>query len=94
MICLPIYHIAAYSNLMFNMAHGFHTVLISNPRDIPVLVATFAKVKPAFFSGVNTLYDAMLNSPDFRHAGFLQPEALPAGRHRPAPRSPPNAGRR
>ncbi|RZA30315.1 MAG: long-chain-fatty-acid--CoA ligase, partial [Lysobacteraceae bacterium] len=30
-ICLPLYHIAAYSNLTFNMAHGFHSVLVTNP---------------------------------------------------------------
>ncbi|MEO7917812.1 MAG: AMP-binding protein, partial [Dokdonella sp.] len=70
MICLPIYHIAAYSNLLFNMAHGFHTVLISNPRDIPLLIATFAKTRPAFFSGVNTLYDALLNHPDVAKVDF------------------------
>ncbi|MEO6103080.1 MAG: AMP-binding protein, partial [Pseudoxanthomonas sp.] len=70
LVCLPMYHIAAYSNLTFNMAHGFHSVLVTNPRDIPALVATFAKVKPAFFSGVNTLYDALLNSPDFAKLDF------------------------
>jgi len=70
LICLPMYHIAAYSNLTFNIAHGFHSVLVTNPRDIPALVATFDKVKPAFFSGVNTLYDALLNSPDFAKLDF------------------------
>jgi len=70
MICLPVYHIAAYSNLLFNMAHGFHTVLITNPRDIPLLIATFARTRPAFFSGVNTLYDALLNHPDFAKVDF------------------------
>jgi long-chain acyl-CoA synthetase len=70
LICLPMYHIAAYSNLTFNMTHGFHSVLVTNPRDIPALVATFAKVRPAFFSGVNTLYDALLNSPDFARLDF------------------------
>lgn len=70
LICLPIYHIAAYSNLIFNMTHGFHSVLITNPRDIPALVATFAKLKPAFFSGVNTLYDAILNHPGFASLDF------------------------
>jgi long-chain acyl-CoA synthetase len=69
-ICLPMYHIAAYSNLTFDMTHGFHSVLVTNPRDIPALVATFAKVQPAFFSGVNTLYDALLNSPDFAKLDF------------------------
>lgn len=70
MICLPIYHIAAYTNMLFTMAQGFHAVLISNPRDIPSLIATFAKVRPALFSGVNALYDALLNSPDFAKLDF------------------------
>ncbi len=69
-ICLPIYHIAAYTNMLFTMAQGFHAELISNPRDIPNLIATFAKVKPSLFSGVNTLYDALLNSPDFAKLDF------------------------
>jgi long-chain acyl-CoA synthetase len=38
---------------------------VTNPRDIPGLIATLARVKPAFFSGVNTLYDALMNHPDF-----------------------------
>ncbi len=69
-ICLPIYHIAAYTNMLFTMTHGYHAVLISNPRDIPNLIATFGKYKPSLFSGVNTLYDAMLNSPDFAKLDF------------------------
>ena len=52
------------------MAQDFHAVLISNPRDIPNLIATFDKVKPALLSGVNTLYDALLNSPDFAKLDF------------------------
>ncbi len=69
-ICLPIYHIAAYTNMLFTMAHGFHAVLISNPRDIPNLIKTLDKVKPVLFSGVNTLFDALLNSPDFAKLDF------------------------
>lgn len=65
LVCLPMYHIAAYSSLMYNMTHGFHSELVTNPRDIPGLVAAFARVRPAVFAGVNTLYDALLNSPDF-----------------------------
>ncbi|WEN14235.1 AMP-binding protein [Rhodanobacter sp. AS-Z3] len=64
-VCLPMYHIAAYSNAIYNMTHGIHSVLVTNPRDIPALAATFAKVRPAGFAGVNTLYDALLNSADF-----------------------------
>ncbi|WP_426687486.1 AMP-binding protein [Rhodanobacter ginsengiterrae] len=70
LVCLPMYHIAAYSSLMYNMTHGFHSVLVTNPRDIPGLVATFAKVRPAAFAGVNTLYDALLNSAEFAKLDF------------------------
>ncbi|MEO8003227.1 MAG: AMP-binding protein, partial [Arenimonas sp.] len=69
-ISLPIYHIAAYTNMLFTMALGFHAELVSNARDIPNLIATFAKVRPALFSGVNTLFDALLNSPDFAKLDF------------------------
>ena len=64
-ICLPVYHIAAYTNLVFTLVHGYHAVLVTNPRDIPGLIETMRKVRPAFFSGVNTLYDALMNHPGF-----------------------------
>ncbi len=70
LICLPVYHIAAYSNLLYTLTHGMHAVLVTNPRDIPGLVAAFAEAKPQLFSGVNTLYDALLNSPDFARLDF------------------------
>jgi long-chain acyl-CoA synthetase len=70
LICLPLYHIAAYTNMLFQWTHGAHSVLITNPRDIPGLVASFAKYRPAVFSGVNTLYDALLNSTDFAKLDF------------------------
>ena len=70
LICLPIYHIAAYSGLMISWTQGTHSVLVTNPRDIPSLVAAIKKYRPALFSGVNTLYDALLNSADFRKLDF------------------------
>ncbi len=65
LICLPLYHIAAYANMLYMWAHGIHSVLITNPRDIPGLIATFEKYRPATYSGVNTLFDALLNAPEF-----------------------------
>ncbi len=65
LICLPIYHIAAYSHLLFAITQGFHAALVSNPRDFPALVDALRQHRPAFFSAVNTLYDALLNSPAF-----------------------------
>ncbi len=70
LICLPLYHIAAYTNMLYSWAHGMHCVLVTNPRDIPALVKTFDRYSPSLFSGVNTLFDALLNSPDFVKRDF------------------------
>lgn len=70
LVCLPMYHIASYSNLTLNITLGIHSVLVTNPRDIPALVATFEKIRPAMFAGINTLLDALLNSPDFAKLDF------------------------
>ena len=70
LICLPIYHIAAYTNMLYAWTHGLHAVLITNPRDIPALVAEFQRHRPSIFAGVNTLYDALLNSEAFRALDF------------------------
>ena len=65
LICLPLYHIAAYTNMLYTWTHGVHGVLVTNPRDIASLVKAFRDYRPAIFSGVNTLYDALMNSPEF-----------------------------
>jgi len=70
LICLPIYHIAAYTNVLYCMAHGFHSVLISNARDTGSLIAAFKAYQPSLYSGVNTLYDALLNAPEFASLDF------------------------
>ena len=70
LVCLPMYHIAAYSNFTLNVTLGVHSVLVTNPRDIPALVAIFAKVRPAVFAGINTLFDALLNAPQFAKLDF------------------------
>jgi long-chain acyl-CoA synthetase len=70
LVCLPLYHIAAYTNMLYAWTHGLHAVLITNPRDIPGLVAAFVQYRPSIFAGVNTLYDALLNSPDFVKLDF------------------------
>jgi len=40
--------------------------LVPNPRDLEDLLKTIRQVKPAFFNGVPTLYNAILNHPDVR----------------------------
>jgi long-chain acyl-CoA synthetase len=65
LICLPLYHIAAYTNMLYTWTHGVHGVLVTNPRDVASLIKAFRDYRPAIFSGVNTLYDALMNSPEF-----------------------------
>ena len=65
LIALPLYHIAAFSNFLYGVSHGIRGILIVNARDIPALVDAYAKHRPAVFTGVNTLYDAVLNHPKF-----------------------------
>jgi long-chain acyl-CoA synthetase len=70
LICLPLYHIAAYTNMLYAWVHGLHGVLITNPRDIPGLIKSFRQYRPSIYSGVNTLYDALLNAPEFSTLDF------------------------
>jgi long-chain acyl-CoA synthetase len=61
---LPLFHV--YSNVGIQslaVIARLPMALVPNPRDIPDLVATLRKVKPAFFNGVPTLYIALLNQP-------------------------------
>jgi long-chain acyl-CoA synthetase len=68
---LPLYHIlslTANGLLMMNM--GGCNVLITNPRDIPGFVKELARHKFTIFTGVNTLFNALLNHPDFSRLDF------------------------
>jgi long-chain acyl-CoA synthetase len=62
---LPLFHV--YGNVgvqALTFLNGASVALIPNPRDLPDLLATIKRVKPTFFSGVPTLYVALLNHPD------------------------------
>ena len=68
---LPFYHILALvMNCMMGVRLGSHQILIANPRDIPRLIATLAKSRFSFFVGVNTLFNALTNHPDFARVDF------------------------
>jgi long-chain acyl-CoA synthetase len=49
---------------------GGENVLITNPRDIPGFVKELAKHKYSIITGVNTLFNALLNNPDFAKLDF------------------------
>ncbi|WP_313494054.1 AMP-binding protein [Achromobacter animicus] len=68
---LPLYHIFALTaNCLTFMKLGASNLLIVNPRDIPGLIKEMGKVPISAFTGVNTLFNALLNHPDFAHLDF------------------------
>ncbi|MGH8243800.1 MAG: AMP-binding protein [Steroidobacteraceae bacterium] len=68
---LPLYHIFALTtNMLVFTKVGGHNVLITNPRDLPGFVKELAKVKFTFITGVNTLFNALLNTPGFESLDF------------------------
>ncbi|HUG78157.1 MAG TPA: long-chain-fatty-acid--CoA ligase [Burkholderiales bacterium] len=68
---LPLYHIFSLTvNALNMMVVGGENVLITNPRDIPGFVKELAKHKYTIITGVNTLFNALLNHPDFAKLDF------------------------
>jgi len=68
---LPLYHIFSLkSNCLLMLAQGGENVLITNPRDATGFVAELAKHKFAYFTGVNTMFATLLNTPGFADLDF------------------------
>jgi len=68
---LPLYHIFSLTvNCLSMMVVGGENILITNPRDIPGFVKELAKHKYTIITGVNTLFNALLNHPDFAKLDF------------------------
>jgi long-chain acyl-CoA synthetase len=68
---LPLYHIYSLTISAFmGMRMGGLNLLVPNPRDIPGFVKELAKYKVTVFPAVNTLYNALLNNPDFSKLDF------------------------
>lgn len=77
---LPMYHIFAFAvNILAMMSIGARTVLIVNPRDIPTVVNAFKKYPISLMTGVNTLYNALLNNTEFVVMKFPNLKASVAG---------------
>jgi len=63
---LPLYHIFGFTACFLLSIHaGGQCILIPNPRDIPNLIKELAKSTVNYLPAVNTLYNALLNHPDF-----------------------------
>jgi len=70
-IALPLYHIFALTVCaLVSLYKGGLGILIPNPRDIPGLVKTLRGHAFHLFPAVNTLYNAMLNNPEFATLDF------------------------
>jgi len=68
---LPLYHIFSLTaNCLVFMTLGAENVLITNPRDIPGFVKEMSKHRFTTFTGVNTLFNALLNNADFAKLDF------------------------
>ncbi|QIY78181.1 long-chain-fatty-acid--CoA ligase [Chromobacterium violaceum] len=68
---LPLYHIFSLTaNLMVFTEIGALNVLITNPRDIPGFVKELRKYPITCITGVNTLFNALLNHPEFSKLNF------------------------
>lgn len=68
---LPLYHIFSLTaNLMVFTEIGALNILITNPRDIPGFIKEIKQYPVTAMTGVNTLFNALLNHPDFASVDF------------------------
>lgn len=68
---LPLYHIfALQGNCLVFMKYGCTNLLITNPRDMPGFIAELGKYNFSIITGVNTLFNGLLNTPGFKELDF------------------------
>jgi long-chain acyl-CoA synthetase len=68
---LPLYHIFSLTaNCMIFAIMGAKNILITNPRDMPGFIKELKKHKFTAFTGVNTLFNGLLNQEDFKNVDF------------------------
>lgn len=68
---LPMYHIFSFTvNCLAMMSMGATNILVTNPRDLKSVMKEFERYPISVMSGVNTLFNALLNHPDFSKLDF------------------------
>jgi long-chain acyl-CoA synthetase len=68
---LPLYHIFALTvNCLCMLQLGAENILISNPRDLESFIRELKNYPFTFITGVNTLFNALLNHPKFAEINF------------------------
>jgi len=77
---LPLYHIFAFTlNSLATMDLGARSVLVVNPRDLKTVVKEFKRYTIHGMTGVNTLYNALLNFQPFRDSNLKEIRFAAAG---------------
>lgn len=77
---LPLYHIFALTvNCLTFLRYGTENVLITNPRDLPGFIKELKKTPFSIMSGVNTLFNALMNNPEFTSIDFSRVKVSVAG---------------
>ncbi len=77
---IPLYHIFALTvNGLLKFSVGAKNVLITNPRDMKGFVKELSKHKFTIITGVNTLFNGLLNNPDFARLDFSKLKGAVAG---------------
>jgi long-chain acyl-CoA synthetase len=67
---LPLYHIFSLTVSCIFATIGGRNVLITNPRDIPGFIKELKKWKFTVITGVNTLFNGLLNNAEFANVDF------------------------
>lgn len=68
---LPLYHIFALTiNLLLFFHAGAQTLLITNPRDLDAFIDELKKREVTVFIGLNTLFNGLMNKPEFHKVNF------------------------
>jgi long-chain acyl-CoA synthetase len=76
---LPLYHIFCLTSTLSFMKWGSLIVLITNPRDLPGFVKELRKWKWSVMTGVNTLFNGLLNTPGFDQLDFSSLKVVVGG---------------
>jgi long-chain acyl-CoA synthetase len=69
---LPLYHIFALTLCLLAIRWGSHMTLVPNPRDFGKFVEVLRKRPFHLFPAVNTLFNALLQHPQFKSVDFSQ----------------------
>ena len=76
---LPMYHIFCLTSTLSFMKWGSLIMLVTNPRDLPALVKELGNWKWSVMTGVNTLFNGLLNTPEFAKLDFSSLKVVVGG---------------